>query len=325
MDKHVFLCETESEYEKLDYEIPHVALTQDDNIVHYDPLDDELPSSTYELFDILWSDGRATQEVRPVSEGVFPVGICVVPTDWFAPGEKARFVSLKYMSSTDPANGSLNREKLYWGAYNTSPDPVTSSYRPYLCKDASDEKLGDSTTYGYCYSFLYPRGIPIIGAPWYKEQWDMIYSYCSQNPGKYAVGDFDGKKNTAAISVDGNYYSTAAKDMKTCVAAYKTEGTQAGEWYIPSAAEMIYAMIRLTEDMIPTPVYTGVTLNDILAKLQKLYPNHCVSKFVSDEYYWTSSVTNAAKAVCCVKYDYCAGIESQNRNTGSYVLAFLQR
>ena len=36
MDKHVFLCETESEYESLVYETPHVALTEDDDTVHYD-------------------------------------------------------------------------------------------------------------------------------------------------------------------------------------------------------------------------------------------------------------------------------------------------
>ena len=57
MDKHVFLCETESEYESLVYDTPHVALTEDDDTVHYDK--PKIIVNGYEFVDmgtsVLWA------------------------------------------------------------------------------------------------------------------------------------------------------------------------------------------------------------------------------------------------------------------------------
>ena len=121
MDKHVFLCETELDYEYLDYETPHVALTEGDSIVYYDSSDNQL-LTIYNLFDILWSDGKATQNVRPVSDGVIPVGLCVIPTNWLGPNKKARFMSLKYMVSDVSENDGLHKENLYWGAVQSNSE-----------------------------------------------------------------------------------------------------------------------------------------------------------------------------------------------------------
>lgn len=62
-----------------------------------------------------------------------------------------------------------------------------------------------------------------------RENWKYTYNYCKKEPGKYAVGDINGKQNTINISVEGNYNSGIERDMKTCVAKYAPKGIKAGD------------------------------------------------------------------------------------------------
>lgn len=58
MDKHIFLLDTESEYKSLNYEEPHIALTEDDGKVHYDKI--KIIVNGYEFVDLGLSINWAT-------------------------------------------------------------------------------------------------------------------------------------------------------------------------------------------------------------------------------------------------------------------------
>lgn len=68
----------------------------------------------YEYMDVLWSDGAVTHNIRPLTENVEPVAICVIPTGFYDSDDKARFVSLETVDvqpveSTEPYAAYVNK------------------------------------------------------------------------------------------------------------------------------------------------------------------------------------------------------------------------
>lgn len=320
MRTHLNTFETQVEYQQKEalLDAPHVDLIEETNSVSYKEVEIPEKEVSYNLYDILWSDGTATQEIRPTSDGVTPVGLCVIPTGWLDEGEKARFVSLKYMSSSTPASGGLAVETMYWGTGFTNKwqDPLIDNYVGWLCRDEVDGKLGD-TVYGYC-------NLKVPEASNFKDlrvedNWKYTLEYCKQNPNRYAIGDIDGKQNTANASVDGMYYEEGAADMKRQVAQYAPKGTKAGDWYVPAAGELLQFTFKLKSDT------NSPAINDKVAEIAKVYPQDCVTKFVDNNAYWTSTVANELQGWSSYVNGDNVGLSCYNR-VGKYrVVAYLKK
>lgn len=317
MRTHLNTFETQAEYQQKEalLDAPHVDLIEETKGVSYKEIEVPEEEVSYNLYDILWSDGTATQEIRPVSDGVTPVGLCVIPTGWLDEGEKARFVSLKYMNSTTPETGGLAVETLYWGVGYTNKwqDPLIDYYVGWLCRDEVDGRLGD-TVYGYC-------NVKAPEASNFKDlrdqdNWTYTLEYCKQNPNRYAIGDMNGKQNMANISVEGAY-NTNGPDMKNQVAKYAPKGTKAGDWYVPSAAELLQFTFRLKTDM-NTP-----SINGKVAEIAALYPQDCVTKFVDNNAYWSSTVANEMQGWSSYVNGDNVGLSCYNRDGKYRVVAYL--
>ena len=90
----------------------------DNEHVHYNY------EKSYALYDILYENSLGQQKVDSSvldpQLGWTPIGLCVAPTNFFGDGEKARFVSLKYMNYTTPDTGSLTPQIIYFGQYEVN-------------------------------------------------------------------------------------------------------------------------------------------------------------------------------------------------------------
>lgn len=267
--------------------------------------DDTEPNYIYNLYDILWSDGEVTQEVRPVSDGVIPVALCVIPTNWIDEGEKARFVSLKYVSS-NKNNGSLNIDSLSWGSYNASPDPVEPYYLDKACKSMRNDQ-DTSTAYYYWNSTNYDE-IPDLRD---HDSWMKVYSEHLEHIVDYAITDIDGKTNTVNINVDGNIESS--RDLKRYLPNFMISGVDSTEWYLPAAGELIHFTFNINFE-----------LNNIIKEINKVYPNDCVQSFANTKY-WTSTVNNKYNAYCSEISTEYVNIIPYRRDYGNAVVAFLQK
>lgn len=70
---------------------------------------------------------------------------------------------------------------------------------------------------------------------------NTIYSATSYSGGSInnALSDFDGKSNTATLVALGANYK-----VSVACSRYSTEGTSAGDWYLPAMGELAYIMPR---------------------------------------------------------------------------------
>ena len=195
MDKHVFLCETESEYESLVYEAPHVALTEDDGEVHYD---ETVESREYKFLDILWNDGKVTTDLREDDTehdpDLAPIAICVIPTDYLGEGEKARFMSLLLVDKT--GKGSDSAPIMNWGPNSSSPDLLEDMYMELLCKNPNN---GDDVKGKVELAWGSNHKVPNLT---YNEEgtaWQNAQQYLTDPEKKYILADIDGLGNTKKI------------------------------------------------------------------------------------------------------------------------------
>jgi len=109
--QYISKFETEEEYlsflNSVNFIRPNVSLVaQAEERLRFTPKGDKI-----QLLDILWEkDGGilVTSDVIDPERGYTPIGLCVVPEDFFGYGENARFMSLKYMTySIDPETNNL--------------------------------------------------------------------------------------------------------------------------------------------------------------------------------------------------------------------------
>ena len=315
MDKHVFLCETESEYEALVYETPHVALTEDDDIVHYD---EEQP--TYKFLDILWNDGKITPEIREPEGDLAPVAICVIPTGYLGKGEKARFMSLSYVGRTNGANEPIN---ISWGPDSPSDnDPLADMYTDLICKNINDPSV-DLTSGSFVWS-LPNNTWPDLR---YNEEgtaWKNAQQYLYDPEKKYLMGDIDGKGNTKRImealdfANNSNYAFVNLKKFNP----YSLDI----EWYIPAAGELLNMLFNTGHDnyVLDGDKFSEGSLCDIMKKINAKYPSKSVSKVYNGYNHWSSSPMSAIRAADFYCNDNICGEGFYYRYTSSSVLAFTQ-
>ena len=231
------------------------------------------------------------------------IGVCVIPSN-FLPDGKARIMSLKEMDYNNPESGSLQHVEMYFGQFGVNTKIENKTTFTTIDPNAIDSYKG--TTIGYNTEGYLPtdRKDDVFqpekenkvdkGTTWHKTAGVYLPSpymvvngkevLCPQyNSG--ALSDFDGKGNTDILTklhtvedwktVDkitngiGSDCATAA----VCCARYKTEGTQSGDWYLPSIGELGFIMPRF---------------NEIQGSLQALGSDR-TRTLTTSLYYWSSS------------------------------------
>ena len=216
----------------------------------------------------------------PVSEGKTPIALCIAGTDFFGINEPARWMSLKYMNYETPDTGSLNAEGMYWGNINNDISTITNIQTTHDGGSSDGYLTSDWIT-------KTDNKVPSLFDA--NNEWNIsVLGTVNQ----YAVTDIDGKNKTTKIlatvsgqpnwqtdaSIDNNsgtYYAPAA----CCCWRYHTLGTQQGDWYLGSCAEISMFVVKRNE------------INTKLGIINATYPNDCISS-INYNRYWTSTEYN---------------------------------
>ena len=321
MDKHVFLCETESEYESLVYETPHVALTEDDDVVHYDEASE---NKEYKYLDILWNDGKVTAEIREPEGDLAPVAICVIPTDYLGRKEKARFMSLLYVDKT--GKGSASEVSMNWGPDSPSEnDPLANMYTMLMCKNVTNPSIDITESFVWNNSSI-SNTCPNLR---YNEEgtaWKNAKQYLSDPEKKYIVGDIYGKNNTKRIwetldfAGNTNYAFVNLKNFNP----YNLDL----EWYIPAGGELANMMFNTGYDKYTANgnKFPEGSLCNIMGKISAKYPGKSASRISDGDDHWSSSPidTTDAACFCSGNTNVCVGNFYDRTTGGASVLAFVQ-
>ena len=285
-----------------------VSYCKNERHIHYNPY---VPAK---LLDILYSDANGnlsfTSEVLPASEGKTPIGLCITGTNFFGTGEKARWMSLKYMNYTTPDTGSLTAQSIFWGNQNIDISTINNIQTTY----------NGGSEWGY------------LTANWITGVNNKIPNLLSDNNkwnisalgtvNQYTVTDIDGKNKTnkiltyatgqsnwqTSISITNNYnnyYTPAA----CCCWRYHTLGTNQGDWYLGSCGEMGVIVEKRNE------------INIKLAEINTIYDNDCIN-FLNNNRYWTSTEYDS-KNIYFIRTDD-GRVMSNTKNSDYYVIAILQ-
>lgn len=271
-----------------------------------------------------------------------PIGIVVIPDSHnvYNTGE-CGIMSLKSADYTNPNSGSTSNSLIYWGQYGTNISDLTNySYVPILETKSGivQSTISSTSNAGYLpvessdetFSLICPHD-PI--AKYYNSSSSNKYiSSCytedsSRNVNYYdtnesdinALSDFQGKNNTQILcnlSSQNNWKisstitnSTSESTAAYCCWRYYTEGTQQGDWYLPSCGEFGYVCPRYD------------TINNQIQKLQEWFGEQYAILDV-DDYFWTSTNyhDNSARYIN-MKTGY---VSYNSKNRLHYVRPFLK-
>ena len=98
---------------------PYVYFITDGTIESNDIYINNFPFAQPKQFDILYSDPQGnlsyTSEILPAIQGKMPIALCIAPEGFFGTGEKARWMSLKYMNINSPDTGSTTIQNMIAG------------------------------------------------------------------------------------------------------------------------------------------------------------------------------------------------------------------
>lgn len=247
--------------------------------------------------------------------GLIPIAIEVVPRSINKYGDgRGAFVSL--FSVDADGNGSLYEEygrpvargyktQLAWSTSIPTTESLTyymnnASYQYALGQQCIYDKKGlhelNNTTDNY-YPYMYQDGVWSIRTEPFDEG--------------YVRNDVDGVENTRKIGSSSSYPAARA-----CL-LYSTDGTNPGDWYLPSATEAAWFSAN------------RATINFLLTVLWSRYGNVADPGFNSDYYsrFWTSSVGNEYYAYYLRPYDTSYGgayIELETKTSTRTVRAFIR-
>ena len=296
------------------FDLPHVSLTKNDNIVHYHPIS-SLAVGTY-----LYNNGTTG---TTANSNV--VGVCVIP-DGLLPDRKARFMSVKAIATASTA-GSTSENGIIWtsnydrtvlpkqytevpcvglnedeGTGNITNQVEHSSVNGYM---PSDSDSGDFTAltnpcdsvtkFAYNdYSHHIPSPFMNNGA--FNENYSTLFT-TGGTAINNALSDFDGFRNTQILIKDADV--VAAKQCAMFNPGYKD-----GEWYLPAVGELGFIMPRFK--------VINSKLSELGSSGVQLDGGHDYwSSTEYDEYYaWFVSIANGL-------------VDFNDKDNSNYVRAFL--
>lgn len=278
------------------------------------------PFPSSKLFDILYSDAYGnlsyTSEILPASQGKTPIALCIAPEGFFGTGEKARWISLKYMNYTTPDTGALTVQQMAF-----SGNSVNLSY----LQNYSTIYMGANSLWGnFTASWITSSDTKIPSLIDNNGNWNLSEL---GNVNTYISTDIDGKNTTSLIlqHADGqenwrtdqsiiNSTNNGIFPAVCCCARYHTLGTQGGDWYLGAAGENAI-MIHYTPE-----------INDKLQQISAIYPNDCITQIQrGTEVYWTSThASSYFSDIFFNNYGQNAGIGYDSPSNYYGVIAMLQ-
>lgn len=266
--------------------LPYVYFITDGTIESCDIYINNFPFNKPKLFDILYSDPQGklsyASEVLPASLGKIPIALCIAPADFFGTGEKARWMSLKYMNYSSPDTGLTTPQNmvLCGNSYSEPPSYLRSCTYTHM---GTNESWGNFTAPWITTSATKIPSLVDNDGNWNLSELGNVNTYIST--------DMDGKNNTNLML----QHATGQQNWRTdqsienaansgkfpavcCCARYHTLGTQPGDWYLGAGGE--------TSIMI----YYTPEINAILYQIHEVYPYYCMTQITTESWvYWTSS------------------------------------
>lgn len=236
-----------------------------------------------------------------------PIGITVVPAshEHYADG-KCAIISLNYMNCDTPQQGSNLARSMYWGVYGTDIASLPNLDQvPYVGSNGNvgADVIGQTNNaclpsdhlqfnkvnnlYDTKTKYYYNDSDKYISSPYNNDGTFNSNYNLTTSPSSTAncLADFDGYNNTKKIievrgtkdysSWKPTYNNESDYPAASCCDMYSTYGTNQGEWYLPSAGELGYAVVRQQ------------AINDTISKL--IFAGITNISTVSLYYYWSSS------------------------------------
>jgi len=254
-----------------------------------------------------------TDEVKDQYSEWTPIGFCITSTGFFGPNEKARFMSLKYMSRSNPDSGV---------SYVDSTNGVMSYGNKFVDISTLNNLQTQSLTGANTFYSGASNHLPsIFGENGYN------YEQLGE-AGQYALTDIDGKGNTTKLlaTVTGqpnwqtdstivNEYAEGYASAACCCARYHTLGTQAGDWYLGALGE--YS--KIIQDGNSTD------FSNRLKTIYNKFGSITMNGVTSSNYLWTSTEYNDEKAYRYkTRYSDSEQIQAYSKGGNGYVIALLQ-
>ena len=233
------------------FDLPHVSLTKDNNILHYHPIS-SLTVGTY-----LYNDGTTG---TTANSNV--VGVCVIP-DGLLPDRKARFMSVKAITedseesivwSNDYSRTVLSKQytEVPCVGLNEDEEPgvITnqvehSSDSGYMPSDSENGNFTaltnpyDSVTKFACDYYDHHIPSPFMNNGAFNENYSTLFT-TGGTAINNALSDFDGFGNTQILIKDDEV--VAAKQCANFNPGYGN-----GKWYLPAVGELGFIMPRFKE------------------------------------------------------------------------------
>lgn len=273
----------------------------------------------YNFCDILYSDSNGnlsvSSEVLPVSEGKIPIALCIVPTYAFGLFEKARWISLKYMSLDTPDEGTVAAQGFkeeFSSIYRTNYKVVANFKLTKDINGNNGKTINDTSNINY-------NVIPTFFNELNRWNKELIGD-------GYLLSDIIGYENTQIVknNMIANNISYLTDDLrnstdqyalgfKTCL-RYNTLGTNQGDWYFGSIGEFLYLIENYT------------VVNEKIQQINALYPSYCMSNIiVQGTGYAANNIKDQTTSMCFLLGN---GGKSQITSLMSYtnrvVLAMMQ-
>lgn len=255
--------------------------------------------------DVVMFDGTEKYVLKDTNEetlqaakdaGHTPIGVVVIPTshDVYGTGEMG-VMSIVPMSYSTPDTGGTTEEGMYWGNIvlcNSALNRIvttTNTSESTLGNDSSGYLPSDNQTSRPCVqdeNVAYYYAGTMIPSPFLTDgsrNPDYYDISTSGGTAKNAFADFNGNSNTeviltkisdtswktSALSNTANLYPAAS-----CCWRFNTDGTNQGDWYLPSLGEFGYVVARYKT--------INYTINQIKAKWN-------VGVVLGTKYFWSSS------------------------------------
>lgn len=188
-----------------------------------------------------------------------PIGVVVIPGSHDVYGTRqCGIMSLLSMDPNNPTKGSKDELKLSWDIVSSQDVGLTKYTLINQVTNVTDNILGNPNSDGSLPSTSTNRefvSMSADGVAKYRDTRNLVPSpYLadgSRNPNYYSkelselnvLSDFNGYSNTLQIV---NKRGSDAEAAYAC-SQFKTDGTESGDWYLPTCGEFGYMIARFNE------------------------------------------------------------------------------